>query len=237
MKQLVKVHMLPTEDKTDILSVTMGKLTELRYIPLLIKEELSPEDYKIKSYQHLYFTSDEKIKKGDYAYDEFNKVVFKSGSDNPGASRKIVATTDKSLKLKSKCDCSESESIYCGKLKTEGLCQQLLSQIPQSFIEDYCKAGGIDEVLLECGEYCEYCGEEYCDNLRCKGYKDIFQYALDQNNCVIIHPVKPKLYTREHMRLSFKEGYNAAVTSINNNRYDEDYEVVKFDDWIKGNLK
>jgi hypothetical protein len=44
--------------------------------------------------QNIYITSDEEIK-DDWCYDEYNKVVFKNtGAGTPGASKKIILTTD-----------------------------------------------------------------------------------------------------------------------------------------------
>jgi hypothetical protein len=46
---------------------------------------------------NIYITSDEEIK-DDWCYDEYNKVVFKNtGAGTPGASKKIILTTDQSL--------------------------------------------------------------------------------------------------------------------------------------------
>ena len=51
--------------------------------------------YKIG--KELFITSDEEIK-DDWCYDEYNKVVFKNtGAGTPGASKKIILTTDPSL--------------------------------------------------------------------------------------------------------------------------------------------
>ena len=236
MKQLVKVHMLPTEDKTDILSVTMGKLTELRYIPLLIKEELSPEDYKIKSYQHLYFISDEKPKEGDWCilldnhyinggvgkYNEKKAIDY--GLHNTKFFRKIVATTDKSLTLFNNI---HDATIY-------------LPQIPQSFIEEYVKAGSIDEVLLECEADNDHIRRKHLGDVG-EGYnpetviatipKQYLTWKLktDQNNCVIIHPVEPKLYTREEV---IQIIYDSSYVLSNGDTTKE-----HADNWIKENLK
>jgi len=40
----------------------------------------------------------------------------------------------------------------------------------------------------------------------------------------------------ELSKSAYAEGYNAAVTSINNDRYDEDYKIVSKEDWITENL-
>ena len=50
-----------------------------------------------------------------------------------------------SLKIKDKCDCSESEAIYCGQPKLKGLCQQSLPQPSQEFINKYIEKYNKDE--------------------------------------------------------------------------------------------
>jgi hypothetical protein len=57
-----------------------------------------PMEFKSSDkYQNIYITSDEEIK-GDWCYDEYNKVVFKNtGAGTPGASKKIILTTDQDL--------------------------------------------------------------------------------------------------------------------------------------------
>lgn len=149
MKKKVKVHMLPTLDNTNlILDVKNNNLfyTTSKNIPL--------------NYQHLYFTSDEKIEEGDWALylecgtnDEPLKDTYPYLVEFPDEShwndRRIMATTDKSLKI------YESETLASASgfnLKTDDI---LLPQIPQSFIKQYVEAGGkIDEVEigLDCYE-------------------------------------------------------------------------------------
>jgi len=145
MKKLVKVHMLPTADT----SVICKSIAGLHYTESMIS--------KVPDYinQHLYFTSDEEIKEGDWLLSIFNgKVQYLDKCTEVDKTidlayngklikwtsskhcRKIVATTDKSLTIIDYTKSLDQKVIY-------------LPQIPQQFIEDYCKAGGIDEVYLE----------------------------------------------------------------------------------------
>ena len=78
-----------------------------------------------------------------------------------------------------------------------------LPQIPQSFIEEYCKAGGIEKVMVECK----------METQLVNGYKNqpksvigfVAEYEptgnykpiKDSNNCITIHPVEEKMYSRE----------------------------------------
>jgi len=207
--------MLPTKDKSHIQlrPNKSGTTTLINY-----KHSLGCFN---RINQHLYFTSDEEIKKGDNIYNIVQKTVFIAdeqfmkliGNSLP-TNTKIVATTDKSLTTIDYTKSLDQEIIY-------------LPQIPQQFIEDYYEAGGIDEVKVRCGEYCENCGQEYCDNLQCRGYADTFIYNIDDNNCIVIIPNKPKFYTKKEV-LSLLE---KALIEYS------DYVVADIPDWIKENLK
>lgn len=87
-----KVVMLPTEKSSDIILRTRDNVVHQRKYYGTAWEDMGDV------YQHLYFLSDDGIKEGDWCYDEYNKVVFQNNSSGtPGASKKIIATTDKSL--------------------------------------------------------------------------------------------------------------------------------------------
>ena len=121
MKKLHKVHRLPTEDKTD-LGLLDNKI--LGYIPNM--QFNRDWEFVVKNWkrQHLYFTSDEAPKDGDFvllkypsgyevkqmvsgvAYENAECINNENKFHNCGH-RKIVATTDKSLFVWEQCnDCS-----------------------------------------------------------------------------------------------------------------------------------
>jgi hypothetical protein len=85
------IHVLPT-DKSSRLYSYKGVLN------LAISEFVAPAIVKNDLINiNIYITSDEEIK-DDWCYDEYNKVVFKNtGAGTPGASKKIILTTDASL--------------------------------------------------------------------------------------------------------------------------------------------
>ena len=93
---------------------------------------------------------------------------------------KIIATTDPKLR----------NSKYT-KEELGGTTPKIygLPQIPQSFIEEYCKVGGIDKVLVE------YMNG-YINN------RPVSNGVLktDSNNCIIIHPVEEKMYSMEFIK-------------------------------------
>jgi hypothetical protein len=82
------IHLLPTEKPSKLSILNSGKLN-------FGAEIMSSSNSKP---QHIYITSDEEIKEGDWCYDEYNKVVFKNTcAGTPGASKKIILTTDPDL--------------------------------------------------------------------------------------------------------------------------------------------
>lgn len=180
-----KVHMLPTED------ISQVHYNKVRY-PNEIKYELSfhKEPSKCKNdglcsgNQHLYITTDEEIKEGDWIYwadpegltSDINQVIsideemiFLSHPEHsetevlPNECRKIIATNDP--KLTTKEVIKVGDRVHSNKqdfndqiVATESSAKlynksdhyfKSLVRIPQSFIEEYCKAGGIDEVNVE----------------------------------------------------------------------------------------
>lgn len=243
MKQLHNVVMLPTNEATLLYSV--GKQLSLRKTPI----EVIGNDY---GNHHLYLTSSEEIKEGDwFLSDDRNHIsetpkyrveqciaiengwiygsIDKMGQGhNPDWSKKIVATTDKSLRL---------------------------PEIPESFIQAYIKAYNegkpITEVLVEYEEFfkgaiVEYRGKEYlmedCNNysrsylpIEGNGQRlnssrnELFiknpKLKLRSDNTVIISP--SKTYTREEVITFAKYAKN----------YQSPNTVeTAFNKWIEQNL-
>ena len=223
MKQLVKVYMLPTEDKTHI--VLRNSDNKLLYYKNLVCND---EFVHLKG-QHLYFTSDEEIEINDWCLDLLALNIFKVselnliGKLSERWCRKIVATTDKSLKI-------ETEEFFNTSSHGKVAYKKTLPQIPQQFIEDYCKAGGIDEIYIETEDFCKRAHPfKYCPD--CKGFKsDTCGYGkdllLDSNNCVIIHPIKDS-WNRKEIETLFNR-YNEFISH---------HEPKEWQDWINKNLK
>jgi hypothetical protein len=86
------IHVLPT-DKPSRLHTYNGVLN------LAAAEFVAPTIVKNNLINlNIYITNDEEIKEGDWCYDEYNKVVFKNTcAGTPGASKKIILTTDQDL--------------------------------------------------------------------------------------------------------------------------------------------
>ena len=85
------IHVLPTDKPSrlhtykGVLNLASGEFVA----PTIVKNDLIN--------LNIYITSDEEIKE-DWCYDEYNKVVFKNTcTGTPGASKKIILTTDQNL--------------------------------------------------------------------------------------------------------------------------------------------
>jgi len=196
-RKRAKVHRLPT-------GVTHESPSYI-YIDRFNNDKLTYDSHQSKehhdcTYFHLYFTTDEEIKEGDkilwegkiYDYQEFMSMKTPVYTDY----FKIIATTDpKLLKPQIKqVNWIGSERIWS------------LPQIPQSFIEEYCKAGGIDKVLVEYEcltstntivlDFSKVTADEAI-----KSDRKCIESRLktDSNNCIIIHPVEEKTYSRKEV--------------------------------------
>ena len=181
MKKEATVHMLPTKEESKM------------YDGHLETNDSSMMDSMIvKKSGHLYITTDEEIKEGDWVYwtdpegltSDINQVIsvdeemiFLSHPEHsetealPHECRKIIATTDPKL-----------VKLIAGGGEGNAGVWKMLPQIQQSFIEEYCKQGGIDKVLVE------YMNG-YINN------RPVSNGVLktDSNNCIIIHPVEESL--------------------------------------------
>lgn len=121
-----KVVMLPTNAKANLfINNVNGKLlfdndsTLHRVLPNGI-------------YQHIYITSNEKIKEGDWKYDTKLNIVIQHGSYTDGC-KKIIATTDTSLGL-----------------------PKPSQQYIEHYVAEYNKGNIITKVLVEYEEATEY---------------------------------------------------------------------------------
>ena len=125
-----KVHLLPTEDITGLYSFN----NKLIYNP-------EGGSSHTRNNKHLNFTIEEKIKGGKEVYyiDKFtNKVTSSGGAEYGSKQNVIIATTDTKLAGSITRNKDGGKSIIYG-----------LPKIPQSFVEEYAKQGGIDVVLVE----------------------------------------------------------------------------------------
>lgn len=227
MKKEAQVHMLPTEDKSILYK--RNDTNELH----LGDFNYCESDDKLRTNQHLYITTDEEIKEGDWVYwtdpegltSDINQVVsvdeemiFISHPEHsetealPHECRKIIATTNTELHYNKVVE------------KDMHMYKESLPHIPQHIIEAYIKKP-FDEVLVE------YETKEVPVNRDSRDeviYDWLDVPKLDSNNCIIIHPVKEKMYSREDM-ISFAKYVAKIGFGLN-------HTDSLFDRWIKENL-
>ena len=177
--------------------------------------------------QHLYITSEDEIKEGEYGYDPIINKVFKIKSliGLPNKVYKIIATTDKSLKY-------TNHRIS----PVPNFCN--LPQPSKGFIEKYCKVGGIDEVMVEY-EYAEVSAK--FKNAQIKGdwskylpENAEFNLKINSHNEITIHPIKERMYSRKEL-LDFVSPLIGKLESEFGDPTKEGIEIAK-EKWIKGNL-
>jgi hypothetical protein len=175
--------------------------------------------------QHIYITTGEEIKDGDEfwynnggewfraIYRDYYKAYFPYG-------RKIIATTDNSLHLPYVLPGEEDLDVYRYEISPE---------IQERFIEEFCKAGGIDKVMVEMQSKCSKLGFE-CSakiNISCQHICSEFIPKIDSNNCITIHPVEEKVYSKEEvfklMELAIKHGIELERNKVDFNVYSQDY--------------
>ena len=157
MKKKFKVHMLPTEKASPLVYNNIAKgLFHVGGKGLLAEYRISD-----CTNQHLYFTSDDEIKEGDWCieyddidctwlspYQPINKewdMVSKANyCRKRGTVRKIIATTDSSLTV-------PYLNNLGNQIEVNGVNQiKSLPQIPEPFIEEFVETNGkIDEVWIE----------------------------------------------------------------------------------------
>jgi len=137
----IQVIMLPSNQE-----LLLGSLcTSIRYKdkPLIFGKFENSYNKECKR-QELYFVSDDEIKAMDYWINlndnsVNNRYAYAGLANNAPSCKKIIATTDKSLKR----DITDSHRKH----------SNTLPQPPQEFIEEYCRKGGINIVIVEYVEY------------------------------------------------------------------------------------
>jgi hypothetical protein len=205
MKQLCKVVMLPTNEASNII---------IAKSVLHLSKAAAPTNKEIDHVcQHLYLTSNEEIKEGDWCFELHNRESSATSpkykdlegntwwlrqsncniSANSNTGKKIIATTDKSLhSIKWKDTPLESPSKL---LKG-------IAVIPESFIKTYVEANGkISEVLVEYDEK-KVITDGWISTIseRIVTYVPILK--LREDNTVILS--QTKTYTRDELKAYLK---------------------------------
>jgi hypothetical protein len=176
---------------------------------------------------HLYILSNDEIKKGDWVLTPYHEIyqvvkfnggvpVDKNGNGNLLHNKKIISTTDKSLRIHKSEILGKINGHTLGKVKS-----LLLPQLPQSFIEyfisEYNKGNLISKVLVEVeNDYEEPQG-------------DYFRIKLNQNNEISILTEQKQIFSREEV-VEFLNQYRQFT-------WKNGSTLTDLQQWIQQNLK
>ena len=226
----VKVVTLPTNEKSlnSVFSLRSDK-------PYLMSEQNSPFKARIydtkdlyHTYFNLYIISDDEIKEGDWYINllQDNTIYqnnIKNYNVNKSYFKKIIATTDTSLKIPRKN--SHPNSVW----KLDGaLLPQPSKQFIEKYIEEYNKGNVITEILVE---YELISNEEYFGNTvnpdNDVPYFDEKLKINPKDNTITIKKIKDS-YSREEVIELLKD-----IASDANRDSDFSFNTNK---WIEENL-
>ena len=233
LNKKIQVHLLPTEDASHIAFI--HHLNTFKFTP-----DLEVSKSKRVTNQHLYFTSDEKPDVGEYyihtfrsntgthqtvntCHTKLRQTDLKWLVDGNSASecRKIISSTDTKLKLGTCEDCKQDKDYRHFFIK----CTCSLHQPPQSFIEEFCKAGGIWKVLVEYTDWCDYDD----DNDIGLDSPDL-RLKVNSQNEITIHSVKDS-WTKEEVI------YLAKCMALSTLGSKDSKDIfIACDKWIEENL-
>ena len=157
--------------------------------------------------QHLYIVTDDEIKEGDWFMFYGEPRQAKDLIAEPVNQGKIIATTDSELMVQGSTPDSAKEWKKVFELPSPS----------QSFIEKYCKVGGIDEVDVE---YEELYGASNFP-------LGIYSLKVESDNTITIHPIKDS-WTREEV-IDVLKAYRRFV-------WVEGITERDLNQWIKENL-
>jgi len=238
MLKKMKVVMLPTNEKAAENQICINNVQMFKWTKQHDKVAHTLVEYRNTKAQHLYFLSDEEIKEGDWVIREyypmnkgFTRIVeqfIRSKADfgDSLSRKKIIATTDNSLKIKVRDNYVAS-----------GYIENYLPQPSQSFIEKYFekynKGEQIAEVMVEYEEFRMTLETEtkYPEHLK----------VNPKDNTITIKPVKDS-WNREELDQLMNHLLNDVLCkldkdSINFRRYPNSNKIAEFIiNWIKQNL-
>ena len=180
-----QVHRLPTEESHIVKDIGHGDLKLIYFSDI----KSTKGWYEC---QHLYFTTDEEIKEGDWVVQQFEKqdadvcqITNGEYEIAPDIQRKIIASTDPELVF--------IEDYGYAKAGFP------LPQPSQAFVKAYCEQGGIDEVDVEY----ELIWEE-------TGWNKMVGKILKVDpihNTITTHRIVEKMYSRENLENLMMQSY------------------------------
>lgn len=175
------IHLLPTDKASKLF---YNKI-ESKFIIDTDFENTLKEDW-FQDY-NIYITSDEEIKDGDVVkipcgVGKVKELHWKYGNDNPSYIVEDIliyklryGQKEGELQINS----FRYEDVKKITLTTDqDLINDGVQAIDDEFLEWFIKNPSCEEVVVEKKMLCNYCGEENCDNLRCRGYVDNVWYEI-----------------------------------------------------------
>ena len=148
------IHILPTDKPS--------RLYLNGFQRLVLDNKIEIADDNSFTNQHIYITNDEEIKEGDWFYDLDTKYIkIKQSWENSHLDfngKKIILTDNKDL-------------IKDG-----------VQAIDDEFLEWFVNNPSCEEVKTYIVKLCTNCGQQHCDNIDCRGYKDETQYLISFPN-------------------------------------------------------
>ena len=228
MKKLAKVHILHTDDNnSNVIYCQNGRYVKPQ------KRVHQQAMYNGCTRHYIYITTDDKPKEGDWCvvgeFIEQFSSEFTSDKERDANWKKIIATTDSALHY------NTVEGITDGG-RGRIFREKNVPQIPQSFIEEYCKVGGIDEIDVEYelkpslseGDdyYSWYVTTPKNHSWSCPVQE---QPKVTSNNEIIIHSIEEKVYTKKEVEELCKK----AFTHYHYNKMTQGH----FEIWKQENIK
>jgi len=212
LNRKIQIHMLPTEDESNIVKLNSGNILYNYREPVKAQKPHYTNQY-------LYITTDEKVKDGDWYYSTFphNRGVNqrKGNWRTCFNERKIIATTDTKLGVTD--------------LRVSPVHNFIdLPKPSKSFIEAFCKAGGIKKAMVE---YNLIDGLNYSLHT-----PDIKELKVNSHNEITIHPIKDNWTREEVTELLGRYGsYVAGEVMASDFSCSESFSMTE-EEWIEKNL-
>ncbi len=200
MNKRAKVHLLPTNKAENCIIRSQNDDMFYHQGALLTQEYLKSGHGVIglqsRTSHHLYITTDDEIKEGDWYVltknDGTPTTILKATVDGGSLkfnSEKIIATTDPELhntRLKD-CPVNPEENM----VSVRGI-----SKPSKEFIKEYCELGGIDEVDVEYGLFHD---GNFKEDDETHAFKAIRKPRVNSHNEIIIHSIGEKMYTESEL--------------------------------------
>ena len=238
MKKQIKAIMLPTKDKKT--NLIFNDANHLCYQ----SNKSFKNDRKSRKRFHIFITSDEEIKEGDWAmylecatkdkpFKDAEPYLVKDIDEVHWNDKKIIATSDDNIRHCKQCGGKQELNMdgvmqFTHINKCVSFSEPLLPNVQQSFLKAFVKSDGKEDWEIEmegnmcnCKVYEESDGCFHCDYTGI----DYYKLKLDSDNCVILSAVEEKMYSREEVN-------RLIIKAFESNRF----SIARQEDWIKENL-